>query len=404
MSDNARKTLVAVGLCIPGTGFTRVLHNLLSRLGAEMDIHWLGIAYKGPIVHQSGYTLYPNNLRGGDIYGAYRTSELVNELSANWVLLLNDVYMLHNYRHTLSGMPVRTLAYIPLDGRITKPELIAPISFLDAVVAYTNDSKTQFSKNFDTLINLGDIERKPSVFTAYHGIENSLLPQQEESQDDKILAFKEEVFGHIKGWRDTIFILNANRYAERKDPETSLRGFAIAKDHCKAPIRLCLHIPNTDENKKRELLSLVSQYQLEKEVIINPLGENYVDSNELRKLYYACEIGINTSIGEGWGLVSFEHAACGGAQIIPGHDNQKEIWESAALYIEQEEAIYIDTNPFLMYKLSAESLATHITDLVNNQDRLDHMKYNAKMHTRNPQFDWDEIAAHWSYILSVISG
>ncbi|MFO1285337.1 MAG: glycosyltransferase [Rubrivivax sp.] len=39
----------------------------------------------------------------------------------------------------------------------------------------------------------------------------------------------------------------------------------------------------------------------------------------LNLLYNACEVGLNTSQGEGWGLIAYEHAAAGAAQIVPHH-------------------------------------------------------------------------------------
>ena len=41
---------------------------------------------------------------------------------------------------------------------------------------------------------------------------------------------------------------------------------------------------------------------------------------DLNRLYNACAIGLNTSAGEGFGLVSFEHAATGAPQVVPDHD------------------------------------------------------------------------------------
>jgi len=42
-----------------------------------------------------------------------------------------------------------------------------------------------------------------------------------------------------------------------------------------------------------------------------------LDDRELNLLYNACDVGLNTASSEGWGMVSFEHAATGAAQIVP---------------------------------------------------------------------------------------
>ena len=58
-----------------------------------------------------------------------------------------------------------------------------------------------------------------------------------------------------------------------------------------------------------------------------------LDDAGLTALYNACAVGINTSLGEGFGLVSFEHGATGVPQIVPGHAALRELWGDAALHL-----------------------------------------------------------------------
>jgi hypothetical protein len=44
-------------------------------------------------------------------------------------------------------------------------------------------------------------------------------------------------------------------------------------------------------------------------------------------VYNAADIGINTCIGEGWGLVNTEHGAAGVAQLVPDHTSLAEIFD-----------------------------------------------------------------------------
>ena len=48
------------------------------------------------------------------------------------------------------------------------------------------------------------------------------------------------------------------------------------------------------------------------------------------RIYNLCDVGLNTSSSEGFGLVSFEHAATGAAQVVPGFGNTAELWAGAA--------------------------------------------------------------------------
>lgn len=363
-----------------------------------MNIHWLGIAYKGAPIQIDGYTLYPNNLSGGDIYGAYSARNLAESINADFVLLLNDVWMLHNYSRTLTGHSWKNLAYIPLDGKITQPELLHPLSFLDDIILYTNCAKNQFEIAFNSPHMPESHSSIPNLHTIYHGLDRRLTSGEELA--DTPTRAKQELFGHLHDWQQTIFLLNANRHSERKDLKTCLKGFAMAKSKSNGKIVLCLHLPATHPMKMEELNSWIRSLNIESSVIINPIGDSYVSNEKLAQLYSACEIGINTSLGEGWGLISFEHAACGGAQIVPGSENQKEIWQSAPLYTDLEEEIFLPTNPFLMHKSSTESLANNILALTEDRDKLNSYRQSCFDRAKSPLFDWDNLADQWTTLFN----
>jgi glycosyltransferase involved in cell wall biosynthesis len=44
-------------------------------------------------------------------------------------------------------------------------------------------------------------------------------------------------------------------------------------------------------------------------------------------VYNASDIGLNTCIGEGWGLVNTEHGATGVMQLVPDHTSLAEIFD-----------------------------------------------------------------------------
>ena len=76
-----------------------------------------------------------------------------------------------------------------------------------------------------------------------------------------------------------------------------------------------------DHGRARERANPIARraFGLEERLYLNPLAGGIVDDRELNLLYNACDVGITTSMGEGWGLVSFEHGAAGAAQIVPDH-------------------------------------------------------------------------------------
>jgi hypothetical protein len=55
-----------------------------------------------------------------------------------------------------------------------------------------------------------------------------------------------------------------------------------------------------------------------------------LDEEHLNLVYNACDVGLSTSTGEGFGLVALEHGATGAAQVLPDHSACAELWRGAA--------------------------------------------------------------------------
>lgn len=392
-SSPRKPTVLAVGLFVPGTGFTRVFESLFAHLHQWYQIHWLGIGYKGEVKAASHYTLHPNNLKGGDIYGAYGAARLARKLDARFVLLLSDLYMLKNYAATLTPLKEearRLLVYAPLDGYIQDPELARSYFFADDLVLYTHWSREEVEKAAKAL----DLEHDTRLHTIYHGVDQEFFRPAEPGEKRKL---KESLFP-VPGAANAVFVLNANRLNERKDIFCTLDAFLLALPRFTRPAYLCLHLPSTPEALLADLRSRITGMGLDDKVLLNPLGNGYSSDTELRSLYQACDIGINTSLGEGWGLVSFEHACCGGAQLVPAHTAPAEVWKDAGILLSLSGPVQLQTNPFLMYSVSPQAAADALCLLVNNDDLLREKSFSCRVHASKRMFNWKEIAGEWRAI------
>lgn len=394
--------IVAVGLYIPGTGFTRVFDTLFSILGHAFDIHWLGIAYKGPVLCSRNYTLYPNNVTGGDMFGAYASADLARDLQADSVLFLNDVWIFKNYRDTHQGRAWKTIAYIPVDGTITDTTPLLELAWLDQIVAYHFHSSAQLSDGFESLLSQGMVGKIPKVSSIYHGVDTTLfsIPGTASHHQDWRLPYKRAKFGHLNAWQSAVFLLNANRFNARKDLRTTIEGFAQALSLTNRKLYLCLHLPGIEPFQRDILGSWIAEFDCQDAVVINPLADNtYTSEYQLAELYRACDIGINTTLGEGWGFVSFEHAACGAVQILPRHSALEEIWNAAAEYITLSEPVQLPSNPFLMHRASASHLARTIARLCDDPEYLRERSLASFTHVQRDVFNWQVIAGRWKDLL-----
>ena len=64
--------------------------------------------------------------------------------------------------------------------------------------------------------------------------------------------------------------------------------------------------------------------------------------HRLSRLYACCEIGVSSTMAEGWGLIAFEHALHGAAQVMPRHAALAEIWGDAPVWAPLGQQMRVD--------------------------------------------------------------
>ena len=96
---------------------------------------------------------------------------------------------------------------------------------------------------------------------------------------------------------------------------------------------------------------------------------NCLPIEQLNKVYNAVDVGINTCLGEGWGLVNTEHASTGVAQVVPDHTSLSEIFNGMRrISIESWET---DRNYGLERgQASPDDLADILTMYYNDREKL----------------------------------
>jgi D-inositol-3-phosphate glycosyltransferase len=359
--------------------------SVMRRLADRHEIHFLGIGYSGEIVRDRGLTIYPTNPKGGDAFAAFQAIRLIEELRPALVLVMHDLWMFDYYLGLFGPYRdrLKIVACIPLDGRIANEDDAAPLAQADRVVAYTHFARTEFEGAFRRL--RGDF---PAVEVIPHGVDRDRffpLPQGRAEA-------KRKVFGDGLDADDSFVVLNASRPDQRKRVDLTVRGFAMFAAGKPANVRLCLHHPVMGEAAERELEPVLRECGLGERLSVNPLGSQIVGDDELNLLYNACDVGINTAMGEGWGLVSFEHGAAGAAQIVPDHTACAELWRGHAELIPPARSYVPEFSPLEMGEVSPEGVAQALEALYRDPARRQELARAAVSVAQNPAYSWDAVA------------
>ena len=336
-----------------------MLREVLPRLAGTLDVHLLGIGYQGPVRDFGGATLHPTNVRGGDVFGAFACAELVEELDARVVLLLHDFWMLHPHARTLAEVRATVVAYVPVDGRIVDARYLEPLGAVDRFVAYTEFGRRELERFVDVPVDV-----------IPHGVDT-------------------ETFRPLGPRPDGFTVLNANRPHERKRIDLTIEGFELFARGKPADVRLRLHHAiDASEHEVSDRVEVTS---------------SCLSDQELNRLYNECHVGLNTAMGEGWGLVSFEHAAAGAAQVVPDSSACAELWAGSAEVVPAEDTGVPAFSPLAMRTVSAEGVAEALERLYSSPGHLEQLSDAAYRNATRLRYDWGAISVQWRELLEEVA-
>jgi glycosyltransferase involved in cell wall biosynthesis len=299
------------------TGFGRVAEYLLPALAKEHEVHVLATNYHGDYHEEAvKYKTYPAMVHGSDPFGSHRIAELVQTIQPDLVWVTNDLWVaisLWDAVKTLrEKIPFKFFVYTPIDSYGIFPELNAPVSEWDGLATYTEFGREE-------LVKMG-YDKPISVIP--HGTDFSKFFPIDPEECRKDLGVPADAF----------IVFNGNRNQPRKRIDLTIKSFIeFAKG--KPDARLWLNMGAKDMGW--EIIPLFKR--VARDAGYDPVGKliltsphfsthNCLSVEKLNKVYNCADIGINTCIGEGWGLVNTEHAATGVAQVVPDHTSLKEIF------------------------------------------------------------------------------
>jgi glycosyltransferase involved in cell wall biosynthesis len=401
-----KPTVLVVCDAVAPTGFSRVSESLLSRLSTSFDFHQLSINYFGD-PHSYNWKLYPAII-GGDPNGVNRLEHLVRIIEPSLVLIIRDLNVVDLYVSVLQQFRPRlkVVAYLPIDSGPVDPSMAQrTVTGSDAIVTYTQYGKNELLAALKTSSN--DIHESviPSMSVLPHGVDTSLfhpiapLSQTQALSKNRMLARAILGLDDYLQNDDAFIVLNANRNQPRKRIDCTLEGFSIfAKD--KPPnVKLYLHMAREDQGW--DVFSLAKRFGIEKRLLLTTTTNKMPDlsSAELNAIYNACDVGVNTSFSEGWGLVAFEHAATYGAQIIPRHTAMPEIWRGVPIYLDP---VFEQLSPRRLskeYLVSAVNLASSLDRLYYDRKYLLRQSLLCYKNATRPIYHWDYIASQWKDLL-----
>lgn len=299
------------------TGFGRVAEELIPRLCDDHEIHALAVNWYGdPSPMQEYCKMYPASAGGPDPFGSHRIAEIAAAIKPDLVWITNDLWcmppLLQALKPVRESVPMKVYGYAPIDSYGIFPEFMASLDGLDGLGTYT-----QFGR--EELLKAG---YGKEVDVIPHGVDRTKFFPMDREECRQGLGIAPDDF----------VVFNGNRNQPRKRIDITIKGFIrFAVNSPRA--RLWLHMGIKDQGW--DIIPLFNRvardygYDPTNRLILTNANfsvNNCLSIESLNRAYNAADIGVNTCIAEGWGLVNFEHAATGVAQLVPDHTSLKEIF------------------------------------------------------------------------------
>jgi glycosyltransferase involved in cell wall biosynthesis len=403
-SAGASPTVLFIGYAGIPNGFARVIRSLLESLGhilPQYEFHQLAInlALTEPM-EQRGWTVHGNS---GTLHNAETLVALLQQVQPAIVVIVDVPWVCAERVDAIeASSSARIVCYCAIDdSQSLPPAVLQKLARAHCLVAFTRFARGLLLQGFCD----AGIERPPRVEVIPHGVDTSVFhpivsaANLQESRRLSRLSARRQLFGNDERARDFV-VLNANRNQPFKRIDIALEGFALfAKDK---PDSVILYLHMASRTPAPGEVPLVDRLNIRQRILTTTREELHPHVNDavLNTIYNACDVGMNTSEKEGWGLIAFEHGATGAPQLVPDHGACAELWRGSALLLDAATESSSTLNRRAVLTVTPEAVAHALEILYQDEQEREHWGEAAFSNANRPEYRWDAIAARWDRLFS----
>jgi len=380
------------GDSVTPTGFARVLHSIVKFLPKkDYDIFWIGVNYFGDPHPYEGLRIYPASLRGsGDFYGFNRAKEIFNMERPDIIFILNDAWITTQCLSIIKEMykpedRPKIVTYVPVDAVDHNPEWYKNFDIVDKVVAYTEFGKEVINIAVPSLV----------VDVIPHGIDRAAFRKLEQPKKEiKKMLYPDRP----DYYEDSFIVLNANRNQPRKRIDITMQSFALFAKDKPENVKLYLHMGLEDMHMS--IIPLAVRYGIDKRLIITNYnkGVQTVPDEALNRIYNGTDVGINTGLGEGWGLPNMEHASIGAPQVVGAYSALKELYQDCGLLVPASGVHVIDKIMTTGYLVNPVDVSEKLNELYNNKELYETLSLKSIEKFSQSKYSWENISKIWDKV------
>lgn len=388
--------ILIIGDAVSNTGFARVIYEIFKPLVEQYELVQLGTNFFGD-PHDWPWKIFPAAVGGYDT-GENRLAELIKDLNPNLIFMLQDPWVLVKYFEVLKSFPlIPTIVYASFNSEDIDLVLPQRLKTATRLAVYTEFAKSAYLEAH-VKGNAGDT---PEILVIPHGVDAEVFYPLTK---DRAVARKKA--RHIifpsenTAVQDGFIVLNANRNQPRKRIDLTMEGFALFAEDKPQNVFLHLHMGMNDIGWNIKLLA--ERYNISDRLIFSTDSDQppRVNLTTLNHIFNAANIGINTASSEGWGLLSFEQAAAGLAQMVPNHTSGHELWGDCAWLMPYTLRLVNPYSNINEYIVKPETIAEYLEEAWANPEKLQEKEKLCFRNATHIKYHWQEISKQWEIIFA----
>ena len=339
------------------TGYSKVAHNLLKQLATLqplIKVFHFGFQ-RAPMKLAKPFRAIPDGIIQYDAalneepreegFGFNKFKEYTEMINPDIVMIYNDALVINRFINALQikegeAPPFKIWVYLDQVYKNCAPPLVQGIEKVaERIFTFTDAWKSH-------LLTLLENKELP-VMTLEHGIDKSIyrpLPPQERVaiRNGMGIPANAKVF------------LNMNRNSERKRLDLSVMAFVelLRRDPTKDYYLVIVTGARLEFGGTYDIQSMFMhelkraglefETHMKRLVIVDTSPPNLLADEAVNHIYNACDVGLNTSNGEGYGLCQLEHLATGAPQVVVDVGDYRAFMdEETAVFVKPTEISYL---------------------------------------------------------------
>jgi glycosyltransferase involved in cell wall biosynthesis len=383
------KKILWIGEYAINSGFASVNRALVHELKQCFEITMLDTAAVAEMQILEGINYV--GLTNKEDFKAIQRLKSIDTTTFDLIFILDDIWyidlllegLINNLQY--SG---KIVAYFPIDNPGADEVYYKHFNRLDAAIAYTFFAKNVFLKENPSMT--------PKTHVIPHGINFQSFYKLNQSKSE----LRQSVF-NTDQMNDKFIFLNANRNISRKRLDISIKAFSMMQN---TNTMLWMHCGVTDLSMN--IVRLGKRHGVSNRLIITNVGGETkgipkASTETLNKIYNCCDAGLNSSMGEGWGLTNAEHASLGKPQIVGNHTAFQELYANTPELLVNIQAEWTYDNQMMIgYLIDPSDMAKKMDFISSNKENYAAIAEITEKSFRKTEFEWPKIATRFVSVFS----